>query len=273
MTLVELFAYLTEMSLYRLNRVSDANAGEFLKLINGPGWGREGDLGAATKSTLRALAEIHRAVTPGDFEQLALAVNESVAAGTGRIVRVSSIPGRNLAAEWDGFVEPDASADVSVVVLAEPESAGPELLRKVRHVLDKARLLCTSVHVLAPRYVTVGVSTRLAIRRNCPAESVHKNALGALVRFFDALAGGPDGGGWPFGRDIYVSELYQLLAQLDGVEEVREIVVTPAEPARVLRNRLQEVEAIDLGPGELVKAQIEAGGVVIEQTEKYANRR
>ena len=34
-TLVELFAYLTEMQIYRLNRVTDANVCAFLRLIDG----------------------------------------------------------------------------------------------------------------------------------------------------------------------------------------------------------------------------------------------
>ena len=45
-TLIELFAYLSEMLLYRLNRVGDANLLEFLKLINGPSWRLEGTGGS-----------------------------------------------------------------------------------------------------------------------------------------------------------------------------------------------------------------------------------
>src|SRR5262245_55631829 len=37
-TLVELFAYLTEMLIYRVDRVTDANRLAFLKLLRGPGW-------------------------------------------------------------------------------------------------------------------------------------------------------------------------------------------------------------------------------------------
>src|ERR671923_1222116 len=37
-TLIELFAFLSEMLIYRLNRVTDANKRAFLKLLNGPEW-------------------------------------------------------------------------------------------------------------------------------------------------------------------------------------------------------------------------------------------
>mgnify|MGYP000965497100 FL=1 len=36
--LVELFAWLSEMLLYRLNRVTDENTRNFLRLLNGRGW-------------------------------------------------------------------------------------------------------------------------------------------------------------------------------------------------------------------------------------------
>jgi hypothetical protein len=277
-TLIELFAYLSEMLLYRLNRVGDANLLEFLKLINGPSWRLEGTIGDAQKSTLRSLGEIHRAVTAYDFEQLALSVNETADSKTGKIARLICIPGRNLPAEWEGAVEQNTSADVSVVVLSDqPASHGggepaPELLYKVRHILDRARLLCTRVHVLGPRYVTIGFRARLAIRPNFQPDAVHETALVALRRFFDPVQGGPNGSGWPFGRDVYTSEIYQLLAPLNGVEEVLDVIATPAEQKRILRNRLQEVEAIDLGPGELVKAEIASQGISIEPWKKYANR-
>src|SRR5215471_4145977 len=37
-TLIELFAYLTDMLMYRLNRVTSDNTRAFLKLLNGPDW-------------------------------------------------------------------------------------------------------------------------------------------------------------------------------------------------------------------------------------------
>jgi hypothetical protein len=37
-TLIELFAYLSEILIYRLNRVTPANLTAFVKLLNGPDW-------------------------------------------------------------------------------------------------------------------------------------------------------------------------------------------------------------------------------------------
>src|SRR5882672_7112029 len=68
-TLVELFAYLTDMLLYRLNRVTDDNARTFLKLLNTPGW-ETGDLPEQIRKAVLAVRERYRAVTKDDYELL-----------------------------------------------------------------------------------------------------------------------------------------------------------------------------------------------------------
>src|SRR5262245_18843854 len=68
--LTELFAWLTEMLIYRSNRVPDAHYETFLKLLNGPGWTLTGDLGTARQETILALRERYRAATCEDFENL-----------------------------------------------------------------------------------------------------------------------------------------------------------------------------------------------------------
>ena len=58
----------------------------------------------------------------------------------------------------------------------------------------------------------------------------------ALRRFFHPLTGGVEGRGWPFGRAVYASEVYQRVEGLAGVDHVDSLtlyiqekgVVTPA---------------------------------------------
>jgi hypothetical protein len=273
-TLMELFAYLSEMLIYRLNRVSDDNVISFLKLLNGPGWQAPAAedseaIDRARQSTLLAIGRSERAVSARDFEELTLSVNNTLKEGDARIARVSCIQGHNLPAEWEGASEEDTSADVSVVVLTDKGSEPPpELLHKVKHILDDARLLATRVHVLGPRLVNLNIRATLGIRKRFHAEPVRKAAQLALERFFDPLHGGPDGGGWPFGRDVYLSEIYQLLAGIDGVTEVSEVAIFPAEKTRLIKNRLHEVESIDIQQGELVKLQIAPENISVRASER-----
>src|SRR5713226_6059389 len=76
-TLVELFCYLTEMLLFRVNRVTDDNVKAFLKLLNGPAWQPPTDprrLGDEVRLAVQDLRRSYRAVTAADFETLALEV-------------------------------------------------------------------------------------------------------------------------------------------------------------------------------------------------------
>lgn len=267
-TLIELFAYLSEILIYRLNRVGDANRIDFLRLINGPVWEFKGDLRLAERNSLRVYRQIARAVTPRDFEELALAVNDTLDAASGeRIARVNCVMARNLRQEWEGGPESDSSADVSVVVVGKaPGTPGSALLKRVREALEPARLLTVRVHVSGPRFVRVSVRLAVSPQNRTQGESVKERVVKELHRFFDPLSGGEDGRGWPFGRDVYLSEVYQVVARVEGVDQVLprvdraaarlipELHVGAADQKRLLRNRLNELEAVDLGPGELVEA-------------------
>jgi hypothetical protein len=276
-TVLELFAYLTEMLMFRLNQVADYNVIAFLRLINGkPGaWKPDGDLQLATRDTLIAHLRLGRTVTCRDLEALALGF-DSRDESSERIVRATCVPGRNLKQEWEGVKPGDSSADITLVVVpADGAEPNAPLLHRLAAALEPARLLTTRLHVTGPRYVTVCVRLTLKVHRHAHPERIRENAQKTLREFLDPLHGGADGGGWPFGRDVYVSEIYQLLSKLDGVEQVTptidrasgqrsaELNVAPSDQGRLMRNRLGEVEAIDLEPGELVRAQIEPADIMI----------
>ena len=273
-TLVELFAYLTESLLYRVNRVSEPNVRAFLRLINGPAWQARADLGGDIRRTLAGQRWCQRAVTAHDFESLAFAVNDQPAAPSKeKVRRVRCLARRNLEAGI-GAAQADAPGHVSVLIVSDTRvQPSGELLRRVRRVLEPARLITTRVHVVAPRYATVSVRVNLVIEKDAVPKTVQDAAIAALEKFFDPLEGGPDGSGWPFGRDVYVSEIYQILVRVPGVRYVTrttdqetgvpldELFVAPADKARAIRNRLGELEAIDLQADELVKARLDIADI------------
>src|SRR5271166_5882265 len=69
-TLIELFAYLTDIMLYRLNRVTDANRRKFLKLLTGREPAPNADLREAIRTAVLDIREPYRAVTKEDYEFL-----------------------------------------------------------------------------------------------------------------------------------------------------------------------------------------------------------
>src|SRR4051794_19368333 len=71
-TLVEMFAYLTENLLYRINYISDDSKTAFLSLVNGPNPKVSGSLDSQVRQTLRNLYTSSRAITANDHEKLAI---------------------------------------------------------------------------------------------------------------------------------------------------------------------------------------------------------
>ena len=48
-----------------------------------------------------------------------------------------------------------------------------------------------------------------------------------LYTFINPLVGGTDGNGWPFGRDLFVSDIMAVLLTIPGVNFVRSVNLYP----------------------------------------------
>lgn len=275
-TLTELFAYYCESFLYRVDQVSDANVREFLKLIKGPEWKATESIGNDVRNTRESLKYIHRAVAPADFEHLALTANTYLPDRTSRrVARAKCVPRRDLQRTGQGAAA-DAPGHVSLVIVPDPvEGEIAPLIRAVQRVIEPARLLATRVHVVPPRYVSVSVRLSIMAEPHVMRQTIRQTVIEALQRFFHPLTGGPEGTGWPFGRNVYVSEIYRLLTRVPGVHSVKrvlqdpegaqadELVVNPTDSARLRRNRAGDLEAVHLEADELVKADLHADDITI----------
>lgn len=265
-TLIELFAYYCESFLYRLDQVGDPSKRAFLKLIRGPEWQPCENVGEEIRKTLQDLRRPHRAVTAEDFEFIALAVNERLKADVpAKVGRAKCLPRTDLGKTGSRTGSLNAPGHVSVVIVPHPvEGEINELLQTVRNAIESARLIGTRVHIAPARYVALGVRISIVAKQDELPNRVKAAALQTLSKSFDPLTGGPNGEGWPFGRSVYVSEIYQLLARVPGIKSLEkathsetgkpleELVLRSPDPARVRYNRLGELEAIELKPWELV---------------------
>ena len=161
-----------------------------------------------------------RAVTPEDFETLALAAGKGAVART----RCLSPTEREEAGTVRLLIVPQANTDA--IARAEgipPEQFAltPQLESQVRSYLDERRLLGVQVRCLEPDYVGVSVQTEVALEpeyKNYRAqEEILYKLRVSLYRFFNPLTGGPDGTGWPFGRPVYPSDIVTLFQRTPGV--------------------------------------------------------
>ena len=105
-TLIELFAWLAEMLIYRTNQVPEAHRIAFLRLLRGPEWQPTADLETEVRDALAELRRRHRAVTVEDYAAQAQEASPNVA-------RVRVVARRNLRTGRNV----DSPGDVSVVVV------------------------------------------------------------------------------------------------------------------------------------------------------------
>jgi hypothetical protein len=237
-TLVELFAWLTEMLIYRVNRLPEATTDAFLQLLNGLEWRPGQDLEEDIRATVLNLRRRYRAVTAEDYEALAREASPGVA-------RARCVPRRDLAARNEAARLVPREGFVSVVLVPDREKAGardpasplaapapsPGLLAAVRDHLEPRRLLTVRQAVVPPVYVPIQAEIVIASRPDVQAGALLDRVEAAVQGYLDPLNGGPDGEGWPFGRDVYVSELYRLLERdVPGVDYVPDITLSSTCP-------------------------------------------
>ncbi|MFP2900080.1 hypothetical protein [Corallococcus sp. 4LFB] len=243
-TLLELFAWLTEMVLYRAGRLRDGHLKAFLKLLGGSQGGHS--LDEALRLRVLELREPWLAVTEGDFESLALK--------HGGLRRVRALGERDLetantceACRTSETRTPckkcitfkPAPSHVSLILVptplavgGEPPAASEELRQDVKEYLAKRRLLTTRLHVVGWKRLEFTLCATLHLApdlRKAQEQEVEKTAREKLLRWLHPLTGGVNGQGWPFGRAIHGSELYALLERVAGVDSVNtvEFVLPP----------------------------------------------
>lgn len=151
-----------------------------------------------------------RAVTLEDFETLAL-----------QTPGVPVARARALAGLYPPLRSVIAAGCVTVVVVPHCPSERPEpsaeLLEAVKHWLEPRRPLTTELHVIGPCFQSVAVHARLHPDGSVPRDELLASAQAALELYFDAFEGGPDGTGWPVGRDVHRAEVIALLGEVPGV--------------------------------------------------------
>ena len=166
-----------------------------------------------------------RAVTVADYDTLARQTP-----GT-RLARVAVLPDTH-----PGLPCVVAVGVMTVVLLPYLPLGRPAPSPGLRHVvaayLDRHRMLGTRLEVTGPAYTEVSVHAQIQASRPASRAGLASRLRAALDGFFDPLAGGPDGTGWPLGRDVYRLEVMRVLDEVPGVEHVLELDLVTADGAQ-----------------------------------------
>ena len=196
-----------------------------------PAWGGM-DAESLESAMMRApllLRSRERAVTESDFEFLAM---QALPASIGRVKCLQPRPAD------EGRVVPG-----QIYVLVIPKVPRPsdyldpnqlELKKEDMELLsafmDERRLLTTRVSVREPAYTWVSVTAKLRPAPGADVRALENEILRRLYAYLNPLTGGNDGKGWPFGRDLFVSDVYQCLQGTANVQFIRGVEMYVAEP-------------------------------------------
>ncbi|HUS09299.1 MAG TPA: putative baseplate assembly protein [Pyrinomonadaceae bacterium] len=154
-----------------------------------------------------------RAVTLADYEGLA-----SNVPGT-RLARVSARA--NL---HPGF--PCLNAQGMITVIAIPylpldrPTPSVGLRSAIGKYLFSRRIIGSRVEVIGPAYKEVVVHAQVKALPRANKADVSMRVIAMLNRFFHPLTGGPEATGWPLGRDVFRSEVLQVIDDTSGVDHV-----------------------------------------------------
>ncbi len=188
------------------------------------------------EAQLRARRELRaqqRAVTAEDYEHLGRQASRAIA----RIKCLSP------AQVGDGLLPPGQLELLVIPAAVEALKVGnlaklwlePHLRDELRAYLDRYRLLTTTLHIREPGYLGVSIAAEVAPAEYSAPETVRQRVLERLNQFLTPLAWDEDENlsellgspweGWPFGRNLYVSELFALIQQVPGVKHVLDVKV------------------------------------------------
>ncbi len=119
------------------------------------------------------------------------------------------------------------------------------LLEEIKAYLDARRLITTRVHVVNPVYINVRLRVWLAIKENIKQNEVISEAGRRINEYFNPISGGPEGTGWPLGRHIYRSEVYNLLEGIPGIDHVAKIEIDDDENISTLEIEKHQLITLD----------------------------
>ncbi|HEX3048554.1 MAG TPA: putative baseplate assembly protein [Bacillota bacterium] len=164
-----------------------------------------------------------RAVTYEDFEGL-------VREASSKVAKVKCL----------SLSDPSHPGQIQIIIV--PESADPkpqasgEMLTEIEAYLSgrTSGFLTQNVpepgfiQLTGPGYLEVRVAAKVRLCDINSAKIVLNRIRENLDKFFHPVYGGPEGQGWEFGRNVYSSEVYEVIESTAGVDYVAELQLNAA---------------------------------------------
>jgi predicted phage baseplate assembly protein len=187
-----------------------------------------------------------RAVTAEDFEYLAYEASHEVARAKCLVPK---------GADENGTVSPGTVRLLIVPLITAEDGMIPreqlllsdQLRREVTNHLDERRLLNTRLVVTEPDYIWVTVEAK--IKAKIESKRLRGDIERKLYQFINPISGGIENTGWPFGRNLLMSEIHSVIQGMPEVGYVEEIKLFPINIET--GERREAATILTLSPGQL----------------------
>ncbi|EPR11621.1 hypothetical protein [Ruminiclostridium papyrosolvens] len=223
-TLVELFAWLCEMIIYRIDQVPEKNNLRFLKLL-GTQLENGEKLTSGIRRGVQQLTQCTRAVTTEDFEFLALKalmekpeIKESY---PDLIARTICLSNRDM--ENNKTDEAGQFGHISVILIMSTKNQNDltkeayDIKQYIKKYLLERKVLTNRVHVVDPDYQEIRINMQVVAKDKKMGDTVRE----VIEKYIDPITGGENKNGWPLGRNLYASDLYYLVEGIKGIDHVK----------------------------------------------------
>lgn len=252
-TILEMLCWITEATLYRINKIPDASYVNFLRLLAGvcgiddinrlladPNLfrshrdileflreietGNEKNIIDMKAAALNFLNSRYRAVTKEDFRELAIEATDSneFEDTTKRAKVVRAIVDQSTKEET-----------VRIIIISDRRDKYEALIEQVEEYLDPRRLIGTVIEVSSPVYSSVGIHVKIELTSYEKVEIVREKVSTGILNFFDPLTGGPGGSGWPYGRPLIIYEVVAVVEDTNGVKRTVSVVIDNDDDLRI----------------------------------------
>ncbi len=163
----------------------------------------------------------YTAVTSADFEYIAINTPGL------RVAKAKAIPDYHPeAGNKPGLVTVVVIPFTPLEFFERPPYPSEGFKQAICKHLDRHRLICTEVHVSEPLYVKVTVSFTVVLSEGFHEGNVISEITESLNRFLHSVKGGEEQDGWPIGRNVYRSEIYELIEKIEGVECIIKLLLS-----------------------------------------------
>ena len=250
--LYELFCYFFDLTMYQINRVTPDARDNFAALL-----GIKPEYGRPPEESLRKahdkLARVERAITGSDIETLVKKASLNPEICSEPVRRVLTLPGKKAGDPLRVYV-------VQRRALRGIAKRHRQDLRNLYAYLRGCSPLGTRYRIAHAPVVYVDLSAEIVRRRDSTisGDKLAADILQMLTDYVNPLAGGPDGGGWAFGKVLSRGDIYSLIEGKPGVDHVRSLSLKYADDAIY-----GETDALPLPDGGLFSLRSGFSSVVV----------